>query len=100
MNTSDSIEGDLEKMTHVQLNNEEAWLIEASQVIEYTATVLSVSWTVHHEGKARDQSENINTINVPLPLIDYKSSTIELQFHLMKIAVEYTQYLNPGCWVF
>ena len=49
----------------------------------------------HIKGKARDQSENINTINVPLPLIDYKSSTIELQFHLMKIA-EYTQYLNPG----
>ena len=96
VNTSDSIESDLEKMKHDQLNNEEAWLIEASQVIEDTATVLPVSWTAHHEGKARDQSENINTINVPLPLIDYKSSTIELQFHLMKIAVEYTQYLNPG----
>ena len=96
VNTSDSIESDLEKMKHDQLNNEEAWLIEASQVIEDTATVLPVSLTAHHEGKARDQSENINTINVPLPLIDYKSSTIELQFHLMKIAVEYTQYLNPG----
>ena len=93
VNTSDSFESDLEKMKPDQLNNEEAWLIEASQVIEDTATV---SWTAHHEGKARDQSENINTINVPLPLIDYKSSTIELQFHLMKIAVEYTQYLNPG----
>ena len=83
-------------MKHDQLNNEEAWLIKASQVIEDTATVLPVSWTAHHEDKAWDQSENINTINVPLPLIDYKSSTIELQFHLMKIAVEYTQYLNPG----
>ena len=30
------------------------------------------------------------------PLIDYKSSTVELQHHLMKLTVEYTQYLNPG----
>ena len=48
VNTSDSIESDLEKMKHDQLNNEEAWLIEASQVIEDTATVLPASWTAHH----------------------------------------------------
>ena len=32
---------------------------------------------------------------MPLPLIDYKSSAVELQYHL-KTANEYTQYLNPG----
>ena len=57
---------------------------------------LPVSWTAYHQSKARDQTAKTPTINVPLPVIDYKSSTIELQYHLMKVAVEYTQYLNPG----
>ena len=39
----------------------------------------------------RDISDDI----VPMPVIHAKSNTIDLQYHLMKTAVEYTQYLNP-----
>ena len=55
-----------------------------------------MSWTGYHEEKIRDKSDKITTTNVSLPLTNYKSSAIELQYHLMHMAVEYTQYLNPG----
>ena len=55
-----------------------------------------MSWTAYHKSKSQDRSSNIPTVNVLLPLIDYKSSAIELQHHLMKISVAYTTYLNPG----
>ena len=77
------------------VNDEDEWLIAASDFDVDTSNV-QTSWTSHHEGKARDKTEDICTINVPQPLINYKSSAIELQYHLMKIAVEYTIYLNPG----
>ena len=31
-----------------------------------------------------------------MPLIHYKPSSVELQYHLMKIVVDYTKYLNSG----
>ena len=49
-----------------------------------------------HEKQSRDKTGNILTINIPLSLIHYKSSSVELQYHLMKVAVSYTKYLNPG----
>ena len=94
-----SFEEDLEQMKLAQLSNEDDWLKEAAQVMRDTplpsATEPLVSWTAYHENKARDKSENITTINVPLPLIDRKSNEIELQFHIMKMAVDYTKYLIP-----
>ena len=48
------------------------------------------------EKQSRDKTGNVLTINVSLPLIHYKSSSVELQYHSMKVAVDYTEYLNPG----
>ena len=75
-----------------ELKNEDEWL---DLVTNEDPIAEASSWTSHHEARSRDKSENITTINVPLPLIDYKSSAIELQYHLMKMATEYTNYLNP-----
>ena len=54
------------------------------------------SWTGYHEKQSPDKTGNILTINVPLPLIHYKSSSVELPYPLMKVAVNYTKYLNLG----
>ena len=56
----------------------------------------STSWTGYCEKQSPDKTGNILTINVPLPLIHYKSSSVELQYLLMKVAVNYAKYLNPG----
>ena len=77
----------LDALTLCELSNENEWL-------EHWLTN-PTPWTNHYGPKARDNSENIFTINVLLPSINYKPSTAELQYHLMKTAVEYTQYLNP-----
>ena len=53
-------------------------------------------WAGYHEKQSRDKSGNILTMNVSLPLIHYKPSPAELQYHLMKVAVNYTKYLNFG----
>ena len=82
------------------MKNKNAWLNETSEASDlfdqpgYPGQ--RISWTAHHASKSRDMSENIYTINVPLSLIDYKSSAIELQYHIMNIAVEYTKYLNSS----
>ena len=57
------------------------------------------SWTSHQKGKARDKAEDICTINVAQPLINYKSSAIELQYHLMMIAVNihFSSQIAVGC---
>ena len=56
----------------------------------------SVSWTAFHGNKKRDKTENQITINAILPVIDHVSHSKELQYHVMKTSVEYTNYLNPG----
>ena len=80
----------LDKLKLCELTNEDKWLTSFCDVSEPT------SWTGYHEKQSRDKTGNILTINVPLPLIHYKSSFVELQYHLMKKAVDYTKYLNPG----
>ena len=80
----------LDKLKLCELTNEDKWLTSYCDVSEPT------SWTGYHEKQSRDKTGNILTINVPLPLIHYKSSFVELQYHLMKKAVDYTKYLNPG----
>ena len=79
----------LDKLKLCELTNEDKWLTSFCDVSEPT------SWTGYHEKQSRDKTGNILTINVPLPLIHYKSSFVELQYHLMKKAVDYTKYLNP-----
>ena len=80
----------LDKLKLCELTNEDKWLTSFCDVSE------PPSWTGYHEKQSRDKTGNILTINVPLPLIHYKSSFVELQYHLMKKAVDYTKYLNPG----
>ena len=74
-----------------ELKNEDEWLRTTLDVNSDPT-----SWTAHHEKQLRDSSENITTINVPLPLIDHKANALELQYHVMKTSMEYTQYLIPG----
>ena len=81
----------LDKLKLCELTNEDKWLTSF-----YDDVSEPTSWTGYHEKQSRDKTGNILTINVPLPLIHYKSSFIELQYHLMKKAVDYTKYLNPG----
>ena len=80
----------LDKLKLCELTNEDKWLTSFCDVSEPT------SWTGYHEKQSRDKTGNILTINVPLPLIHYKSSSVELQYHLMRVVVDYTKYLNPG----
>ena len=56
----------------------------------------SVSWTSHHSKENRDKSDKCHTINSSLPLIDHLSHDINFQSHIMKIAMDYTNFLNPG----
>ena len=53
-------------------------------------------WTGYHEKQSRDKTGNILDIKSSLLLIHYKSSSVKLQYHLMKVGVDYTKYLNPG----
>ena len=92
MSIDDEFRKHLDEVKLRGLRDEDEWLDAA---VEEGSLNEPTSWTSHHEAKACDK-ENICTINVPEPLLNYKSSAIELQYHLMKTAVEYTQFLNPG----
>ena len=87
-----------ERLQEEYLSEEGEWLASAQSIFneDENEIVDQVSWTAYHQSKSRDCGSNIPTVNVLLPLIDYKSSAIELQHHLMKISVAYTNYLNPG----
>lgn len=58
--------------------------------------VRALSWAAYHENKKRDQGSNNKTTIVILPVLTDASHTNEVQYHLMKIAVSYTKYLNPS----
>ena len=91
------LEDNLKKELETQLNEETKWLVNAIECMREEANeVKYASWTSFHTSKNRNKSENIPTIHVNLPLLDYKSSEIELQYHLMATAVKYTRFLNPG----
>ena len=98
VNVPDVREQHLKRLKEEYLSEEGDWLASAQNIFneDENATVDQVSWTAYHKSKSRDRGSNIPTVNVLLPLIDYKSSAIELQHHLMKISVAYTTYLNPG----
>ena len=80
-----------EGVTALQLTNEEELLTSF-----YDDVTESTSCAGYAEKQSRDKTVNVLTINVSLPLIHYKSSSVELQYHSMKVAVDYTKYLNPG----
>ena len=92
---SDSYSKTVQEEFKKQLSEEDQWLKHSVQCIGYGNESLS-SWTAFHSHKNRDMSMNFKTINSVLPLIDYKSNTIELQYDIMATAVDYTKYLNPG----
>ena len=98
INIRDSQQHDFKKIKEEQLREESKWLERALWIFEDNnlSNEQPVSWTAYHESKARDKLCKVPSIIVPLPLIDYKSSAPELQYHLMKTSIEYTQYLNPG----
>ena len=98
VNVLDSKEQEFKELEKNELSEENEWLESTQQIFEGEVNEDSdqVSWTAFHQNKARDSGSMIPTVNVPLPLIDYKSSAIELQYHLMQITVEYTNYINPG----
>ena len=53
-----------DKLKLCELTNEDKWLTSFyDDVSELT------SWTGYHEKQSRDKTDNILTINVPLPLI-------------------------------
>ena len=93
-NIADVLAEDLYRIKHDQLNNEHSWLKDTSQVMKDSSLKLLVLRTVHRSAKVRDWLENTSKNNALLPLLDCKSNTTELQFHLMKIAVLYPQYFN------
>ena len=74
-----------------EFTNGEKWLTSF-----YDDLSEPTSWTSYHEKQSRDKAGNILTINTPLPLIHYQSNSLELQYHLMKVSVDYTKYLNTG----
>ena len=81
----------LDKLKLWELTNEDKWLTSF-----YDDVTEQTSWTSYHEKQSQDKTGNILTINVPLPWIHHKSSSAELQYHLMKVPVNYKKYLNPG----
>ena len=81
----------LDKLKLCELTNESKWLTSFNDDVSEPT-----SWTVYHGKQSRDKTGNILTINVPLSLIHYKSSSVELQYHLMTLAVNYAKHLNPG----
>ena len=93
-NIADVLAEDLYRIKHDQLNNEHSWLKDTSQVMKDSSLKLLVLRTVHRSAKVRDWLENTSKNNALLPLLDWKSNSTELQFHLMKIAVLYPQYFN------
>lgn len=93
-NIADVLAEDRYRIKHDQLNNEHTWLKGTSQVMKDSSLKLLVLRTVHRSAKVRDWLENTSKNNALLPLLDCKSNTTELQFHLMKIAVLYPQYFN------
>ena len=78
-------------VTALQLTNEDKWLTSF-----YDNMSEPTLWAGYAEKQSRDKTGNMLTINVSSPLIHYKSSSVELQYHSMKVAVDYTKYLNPG----
>ena len=80
---------ELQVVFESQIHEEGEWLIDdcAKDQIE--------SWTSHHASKSRDESAVPRTIICVMPCIDNVSHAPEFQTYLMRIAISYTEYLNP-----
>ena len=85
-----------------ELGEENQWLASAVKGINRVdhSIDIPISWTEYHTSQSRDKSDDTVTINVLMPVIYAKSNIIDLQYHLMKTAVEYTQTVpksGSGC---
>ena len=56
----------------------------------------TILWTAHHASMQRSDSSTLPTIKTILPVVDHVSNDIDFQFHVMKLAMEYMNYINPG----
>ena len=43
----------------------------------------------------RSDSSPLPTINTILPVVDHVSNYVDFKFHIMKLAMEYMNYINP-----
>ena len=64
---------------------------ELSESVQQT-----VLWTAHHASMQRSDSSTLPTINTILLVEDHVSNDIDFQFHIMKLAMEYMNYINIG----
>ena len=55
-----------------------------------------ISWTSHHARLQRSDSSTLPTINTILPVVDHVSNDVDFHLHIMKLAMEYMNYINPG----
>ena len=82
------------------IQDENMWLSTVCQYLKNNPSenqaIKPLSWTAYHEIKKRDQGLNNKTTIVIFPVLTETTHTIEVQYHLMNIAVSYTQYLNPS----
>ena len=49
-----------------------------------------------HASMQRSHSSTLPTINTILPVVDHVSNDVDFQFHIMKLAMEYMNYINSG----
>ena len=64
---------------------------ELSESVQQT-----ILWTAHHASIQRSDSSTLPTINTILPVVGHVSNDIDFQFHIMKLAMEYMNYINIG----
>ena len=88
----DDLEYCLSKGTKEELK----WTKIVASKMQTEVTDSSVAWTSHHSKESRDKSDKSRTINSILPIIDNVSHDVHFQSHIMKVATDYTNYLNPG----
>ena len=84
-------------------NTEQNWLLLVSMRLSLNAESHSsthetdrISWSAYHIDKNRHVSEIIPAINASLPVLDNYSNDVHFQCHVMEMAMEYTDYINPG----
>ena len=55
-----------------------------------------LSWTAYHIDAKPQDADLIITLNHKLPVINHVSHDIHFQYHIMSIAKDYTDFLNPA----
>ena len=92
-NMDQSLSTELQVVFESQLHEEDEWLIDVCAELQSKDQI--ESWTSHHASKSRDESAVPRTIICVMPCIDNVSHAPEFQTYLMRIAISYTEYLNP-----